>query len=174
MRGDAGITAGLLIRPSGLAGLAMAAGGGMVIGSAFAPWRTTVATVTLLGLDDERIIEAQRGLPAMPSGWIVAALGVVIVGSGLAVALDRPPPRVRSIAAVAAILAAVVAVATVMLAPGGPPPETGELLSSLGAEGGQLPSDVEVAGEVRRGYGPWLAVAGAVVTLAGAACARDA
>lgn len=173
MRGDAGITAGLLIRPSGLAGLAMAVGGGLVIGSAFAPWRTTVATVTMLGLDDERVIDAQRGLPTIPGGWVVAALGVVIVGLGLAVALDRPPPRVRSIVTAAVVLAAAVAVGTVVLVPGGPPPAPGDLLSALGAEGGQLPSDVEVAGEVRRGDGPWLAVAGAVVTLAGVVCARD-
>ena len=174
MRGDAGVTAGLLIRPSGLAGLAMAAGGGLVIGSAFAPWRITVATVTMLNHDDERIIAAQRGLPTIPSGWLVAALGVAVVGLGLAVALDRPPPRARSIAAVAAVLAAIVAAVTVVLVPGGPPPETADLLSALGANGGHLPSDVEVAGEVRGGTGPWLAVAGAVVTLVGAACARDA
>ncbi len=173
MRGDAALTLRLLLRGGGVAGLCAAAGGALALTGAFAPWRTTVAEVSLLGTTDERVISVVRGLPSTAGGWVVAALGLVALALGVAIALDRPPRRSRVLVVAASTACLLTAIAVLTLGPAGEAPGQAELLARLGAEGGRLPGDVEVTGQHRHGVGPWLAVVGAGLALAGGAAARE-
>ena len=173
MRGDATLTLRLLLRGSGMAGLCVAAGGALALTGAFAPWRATVAEVSVLGATDERVVSVVHGIPTTVTGWLVAVLGLAALGLGLSIALDRPPARGRLMVVAVAAACLLVAAAVLVLGPTGAGPDQAELLAGLGAETGQLPADVEVTGRRRHGVGPWLAAAGAGLSLIGGAAARQ-
>jgi hypothetical protein len=174
VRGDAALTARLLLRGTGLAGLLATVGGGLVIGGALAPWRLTVAQVTMLGHDEERVVAATRGLPGTVGGWVVAVAAVAIVVLGLLVAVDQPPRGARWWVVGLGLGCFLVAVGTLM----SPPPTEGldaaQVLASLGAEEATLPAGIEVVPGVRRGYGPGLVVLGALLAILGGLAAREA
>ena len=173
MRGDVTLTLRLLLRGSGMAGLCVAAGGALAMTGAFAPWRTTVAQVSVLGTTDERVVSVVHGIPATVTGWVVAALGLAALALGLSIALDRPPSRGRLLVVAVATACLLVAASVLVLGPAGGGPDQADLLARLGAESGQLPADVEVTGQRRHGVGPWLAAVGAGLSLLGGAAARQ-
>jgi hypothetical protein len=175
VRGDAALTARLLLRGTGLAGVLAAAGGGLAIVGAFGPWYRAVAIVEMLGVEDARTIATVGGLPdAWPAwaAWPVAAIGLVAVVLGLAVAFDRPPHQSRWALALVAVgllgCAAVAAwrVPAVDAVVAGARPE-------LEALADRLPTGVELQLATRVGAGVWRTVAAAVMVGVGAAAARE-
>lgn len=174
MRGDTALTVRLLRRGSGIAGVTIVLGGALVVSGTFSPWRATVAQVDVLGVTDDRVIAVTHGVPATVGGWVLAVLGIAVLVLGVAVALDRPPPRSRRAVLLLAGGCALATVAVLLLGPGGAAPDHAQLLAQLGAEGGKLPGDVEVTGHQRHSIGPWLTLAGTVVAFIGGAAAPEA
>jgi hypothetical protein len=172
VRGDAALTARLLLRRTGLAGLLAAAGGALAIAGALGPWYRAVATIGMLGTEDDRTIATLTGLPGSPSGWAVAGLGLLALVLGLAIAIDRPPHWARLVLAVtAAAMLVVAAVAAWRI------PDLDRVVAGAGAQlealAERLPTGVELEVATTVAVGLWrVAVAGVMVGV-GAAAARE-
>jgi hypothetical protein len=175
VRGDAALTARLLLRATGLAGLLAAGGGGLAIVGAFGPWYRAVAIVEMLGSEDGRTIATVGGLPEVWPAWAawpVAALGMVAVVLGLAIAFDRPPHWARwALAAVAVGLLGCAALAAWRV------PAVDAVVAGAGPElqalAARLPTGVELEVTTTVAAGVWRAAVAAVMVGVGAAGTRD-
>lgn len=173
MRGDALLTARLLLRREGLAGLAIAAGGGLGVVAAARTWYLAMAEVALLGAEQGRAVGVVRGLPGTVPGWLSLVLGVVAVALGVGCALDRPPARARPL--LLAVSVGLVAVA--LYGWFGPQPDLAAIAGREGRElmglAERLPQGVALELDVRVGSAPWFAAFGALLVAGGVFAARE-
>lgn len=173
MRGDALLTARLLLRRDGLAGIAVAAGGATAVYAAAQPWYLAMAEVAMLGAEQARAVGAVRGVPQTLPGWVVLALGVVAFALGLASAFDRPPAQARRVL----LVAAVGLVAAAAYGWFGPAPELAEVAGREGRElldlAERLPSGIAVELGVRPGTGPWAALVAGLFVAGGVLAAQE-
>jgi hypothetical protein len=173
VRGDAALTARLLLRGTGLAGLLAAGGGALAIGAATRPWYRVVATVEMLGATDQRSAAVLAGLPGTTIGWLTAVAGTLAVALGLLIAVDRPPHWARP----GLIVVALALVVLVALAHGRVPDVdvvAGERSAQLAELAQRMPSGVQLTLTTEPATGlRWVAGAAAAILLGGAA-ARDA
>jgi hypothetical protein len=172
VRGDAALTARLLLRGTGLAGLTVTVGGALAVIAASRPWYRAVADLTMLGEQQGRTVASLAGAPATPWGWGAVLLGVAAAVLGTSIALDRPQLHARRwLLAIAAALA-VLAGAGYLLRPG--------LAQVAGSDGEglrelaeRLPTGVELTLAVRPGSGPLLLLVAAAIVAVGAVLADD-
>lgn len=172
VRGDVTLTARLLLRWSGVAGVCVALGGSVMLLAAWSPWYAVIVEVTMLGDTNARTVAALRGVPWTWTGWTVAVLGVGGVVLGALVAIDRTPLRARLAAVVLGVGAGVVAVVAVVTIP-----EVSVIASGatdqLVAAGTDLPRGVDLELHGIAAAGPWSAMGGALAVVLGAVCVRD-
>jgi hypothetical protein len=172
VRGDATLSARLLLRGSGLAGLLAAAGGLLAVAATTRPWYAAVVTVEMLGDEGERTVATLLGLPATIGAWVVVALGMLAVALGTAIAVDRPPHWARwGLGGAAAGLVVVAVVAALQI----PRAEAvaGEQSTRLAELAGRLPTGVELDLRTEPGGGVWLVVVAAGMVGGGAIGARE-
>jgi hypothetical protein len=173
VRGDAALTARLLLRGPGLAGMTAVLGGALAAVAATRPWYRAVADLTMLGEQQARTVATQAGLPRTVSGWVVVGLGIAAVAVGATCALDRPFPRARRWLWSIAVVLGVLAGAAVTLRPpfervaGGNGTDLLELAE-------RLPHGVDLTLSVQTGSGPPLLLLGALLVGVGASALRDA
>jgi hypothetical protein len=172
VRGDAAMTARLLVRAQGLAGLAAVAGGVTALAAARLPWYVASTDVRMLGEGQRRVVATLAGVPASPWGWLAVLAGLAALILGVGIAVDRPLPRARLGLLVVALLLTVAGVAGLTMVP--------DLLRVAGAEatrlrglGDRLPVGVSLEVIVVRGIGPVLTLLAAALVTAGGAGARD-
>lgn len=173
MRGDALLTARLLLRRDGLAGVVIAAGGALAVFAATQPWYHAMAEIAMLGTAQARAVGSVRGLPATVPGWVALGLGVAAVVLGVACALDRPPGRAR--AALAAVALGLVGAALYGWL--GPAPELADVAGREGREllglAERLPLGIALELEVRPATGPLVATIAAILVAGGVLAARE-
>lgn len=174
MRGDAALQARLLLRGTGLAGTAVALGGALAMIGAYRPWHAVTVELTLLGAEQSRPVADLAGWEAHPFGWLVPALGLLTIGLGVALAVDRPPQRTRPVLLVAGVTLAVTAVVAALR-----PPEVGRFdvagsrLRELSGLADRLPSDVELSFSVGHAHGLALTLAAAALVVVATLSARE-
>jgi hypothetical protein len=172
VRGDAALTARLLLRGAGLAGVTAAAGGLVLIVASLRAWSVTLAEISMLGGAEDRTVAVLRGVPATPGGWVALLAGTAAVVLGLAIALDRPPPHARTLVAAVGTLAAAAAVASLVVVPD-PARIAGPDAAELLALRERLPVGVDLELRTAPSSGPWWALTGALLAVTGAGAARD-
>lgn len=172
MRGDAALTARLLLRGAGLAGVVAALGGVAVVLGAMRPWSVALAEVSMLGGTDERTVALLRGVPGTVGGWATALAGVAVIGLGMSIALDRPPARARALLGATAVVAGAIAIVHLLVVPD-PLRIAGQEAVELVALRDRLPVGVELELRSAAASGPWWVAGGALLGLVGAAAARD-
>jgi hypothetical protein len=172
VRGDAALTARLLLRPTGLAGLAVTVGGAVAVLAATRPWYRAVADLTMLGEQQGRTVASLHGVPSTVLGWVAVAVGLSAVLLGAGIAIDRPGPHARR-----SSLGAAVALGTIAATAMAVRPALERVAGSDGGDllelAGRLPSGVELAVTVRPGPGPLLLVLAAFLVGLGASVARE-
>lgn len=172
MRGDAALTARLLLRGAGVAGIAVALGGALAIVAATRPWYHAMADVAMLGSSQGRAVDSLAGTQTV-LGWVSLLAGLVAVVLGVACALDRPPAGARRML-LACALALVVVAAVAWL---GPAPELARVAGSEGEElarlGDRLPEGIALQLAVRTAIGPVLTVLAGVIVGVGTLAARE-
>jgi hypothetical protein len=166
VRGDAALTARLLLRRTGVAGVTAAVGGVLAVVAAALPWYVAIADLSMLGEEQGRTVATLDGLPGTVWGWFALALAAGVAVLGAAIAVDRPPPRARPLLAGAAGTALLVAGVGSAARP-----DLRRVAGSTGddllALADRLPSGVELSVAVAPGPGPvLLAVAGLLVAAA--------
>jgi hypothetical protein len=172
VRGDAALTARLLLRGTGLAGLTVTLGGALAVIAASRPWYRAVADLTMLGEQQERTVASLAGAPDTPWGWGAVVLGVTAAVLGTSVALDRPHPHARRWLLIISAALAAIAGAGYLLPPG---------LSRVAGSDGEglrelaerLPAGVELTLTVRPGSGPLLLLVAAAIVLVGTLLTDD-
>jgi hypothetical protein len=172
VRGDAALTARLLLRGPGLAGLLTVLGGALAAFAATRPWYLAVAELSMLDDRQGRTIATVAGVPATTIGWIAVALGLAAAVVGSNVAIDRPHRHARSLLlSTASALVAVAIAATVRR----PALErvTGSESEGLLELAERLPVGIELVVTVRPGIGPTLVGVAAVLIGIGALAAGD-
>jgi hypothetical protein len=172
VRGDAALTARLLLRGPGLAGVVVTLGGALAVLAATRPWYVTVAELSMLDDQQSRTVATLAGVPETVLGWVALALGIVAVVLGANLALDRPHPHARTLLLSAASSMVGVAIGAAVRRP------ALERVAGPEAEGllelaGRLPAGVELTTWVRPGIGPTLLGVAAVLIGGGALGSRD-
>jgi hypothetical protein len=172
VRGDAALSARLLLRRSGVAGLLAVLGAASLAVAATRPWHRAVADLSMLGDRQGRTVATMEGLPGTWWGWTLLAVALVAAGLGAATALDRPPASARRALVLTGVLAlAVAAVATLRA------PSIEQLVGPDGADllalADRLPSGVELEVTARLGPAPMMAVAGGLLILLAVALADE-
>jgi hypothetical protein len=172
VRGDAALTARLLLRGPGLAGMTAVVGGALAAVAATRPWYRVVADLTMLGEQQARTVATQAGLPRTVWGWAAVGLGLAAAAVGTTCALDRPVPHARRwLFLTAATIGGLGGTAMTWRPPlGRVAGEDGTDLLEL-AE--RLPHGVELALSVQTGTGPPLLLAGALLVGVAASALRD-
>jgi hypothetical protein len=172
VRGDTALTARLLLRGTGLAGMTATLGGALAVIAATRPWYLAVADLSMLGEQQHRTVASLPGMPTTVWGWLAVAFGLAVVVLGTNVALDRPPPYARRWLWLGAAALAAPAVAALLVRPG--------LERVAGTDGEQLlelaerlPSGVELTVSVQAGPGPMMLGAAAILVGIGAFGMRD-
>lgn len=161
---DAALTARLVVRPSGLAGLAASLAGLGALWTATRPWHVVAADVTMLGARQGRLVDGAAG-SSLPWAVLVIVAGLVAVGLGAALAVDRHPGWTRPALLGAAAMLLVSGVVAVLLRP----PLSGlaassEALAEVVALRGSLPEGTALELTVRAGPAAFAAaIAGLVV-----------
>jgi hypothetical protein len=165
VRGDLLLQARLLLRPRGVAGLVTALVGLIGATALYLPWYEIRAEVTMLGSRQSGVISSLAGWQAHPWLWLVAAVAVIAMLVGVAIAVDRPPPRGRDVLlGLAVALATVTGVSALIV----PPPArfgAGDSLEQLQQIAARAPEDVEVQLVVTPAAGMWVALAAAALLL---------
>ena len=172
MRGDAALTARLLLRGPGLAGVVVTLGGALAALAATRPWYVATAELSMLDDQQSRTVTALAGLPETVLGWVALALGLTAAVLGANLALDRPHPHARTLLLSTASSTFAVAVGAAVRRPAlerVAGPEAERLLELAG----RLPAGVELTVSVRPGIGPILLGVAAVLIGGGALGFRD-
>lgn len=172
MRGDLALRLHLLVRPSGVVGLVGALAGTLGFAAAYLPWYDVTATVDVLGVSQQRAVASLAGWQAHPWGWLVPAFGVVAVVAGVMLAVDHPAPP-RTMLAGGSGLALTVAAGGLLFPPVERFDVAGSRLRELAALSGRLPSDVQLAFDVRPSMGMWLTLAAGALVVAAAVLADE-
>jgi hypothetical protein len=166
------LTARLLLRGTGLAGMVIVVGGLLAMFAATRPWFVAVAEVAMHGVVQDRAIAVQRGLPGVAGAWVTLGAGAMAVLLGGAIALDRPPTSARAVLVVA-VGALGIAAAWAWAAP----PAVAELAGNEGAQlsrlADRLPAGVALDLHARASLGPWLSTVAAAMVAGGTLAARD-
>lgn len=174
MRGDATLEAKLLLRGSGIAGLAVACAGVLAMTAAYQPWYVVVARLAMLEHDQDRVVAELAGWQAHPWGWVVPALGLAAVVLGLGVALDRPVARARDLLLLAAVgLGMTVLAGALARPPVGRFDVAGSRLRELAELADRLPEGVALTFAVRPALGLWMALVAAGAIVVATLSARD-
>lgn len=171
MRGDIALTLRLLLRPTGLLGLAAAAAGTLAVVGVWLPWYLGVVDVEMLGSSADRVIAHRTGLPRSAPAWVCLVAGAVAAVLGAAVALERPPPWARGGLLVSGAAVAGSAATGLVRAPG-----TGVVvtdLSRLDQLAARLPVGVELTLSVAPAPALWLTGAVGLVLVGVAAVLRE-
>lgn len=168
MRGDLALQSRIALRPGGITGLVAAVAGLTAVASVYLPWYVVVAEVSMLGATRSRTLVALPGWQSQPWTWVVAALGLLCAGIGLAIAADRPPRRPAAALIVAAVALACIVSVSVLITPSRARDAAGPDLTELEWLAGRLPDDVSIVLSVRPSGGIWVALAAAGLILAAA------
>ncbi len=168
MRGDLALQSRIVLRPRGITGLVAAIAGATAVAAVYLPWYAVVAEVSMLGATRSRILATLPGWQAHPWAWVVAVIGIVCAGVGLAVAADRPPPRAALVLVVAAAALAVIALLSLMFVPPRARMAAGPELAELEWLSERVPEDVAIHLGVRPAGGLWVALAAAGLVAAAA------
>jgi len=171
VRGDAALTARLLLRGPGRVGTTIAVAGVLGVVSTLLAWQHEVERVELLGGSGERTLSTVRGVPDEPLAWLALAAAVLLLWLGLALAIDRPPMRARLVTAVAATVLVLAGSLAALDEPAGPAAASDGATTPRSEVA--LPVGVEVTTVHRTGPGPWLALTGGILALGGALAARE-
>jgi hypothetical protein len=172
VRGDAALTARLLLRGPGLAGVVVTLGGALAVVAATRPWYVAVAELSMLDDQQSRTVAALAGVPETVLGWVALALGIVAAVPGAYLALDRPHLHARTVLLSVASGLVAIAIGVAVRRP------ALERVAGVEAEGllelaGRLPAGVELTFSVRPGIGPTLLGVAAVLIGGGALGSRD-
>jgi hypothetical protein len=167
VRGDAALTARLLLRPQGLAGLAAVVGGAVAVTAARRSWYVAVAELSMLGEEQRRVVGTLPGIPSTLGGWAAVGLGALAIVVGAAVALDRPPAHAPGVLAGCGVALGLLALAAWLRRP--PLSRVlGEETPELVALAERLPVGLDLAVAVAPGSAPaWLTAAAAAVAMGG-------
>lgn len=172
MRGDVALTARLLLRGDGLAGLAVAAGGALAVFAATRPWYHALAEVAMLDTAQARAVDSLIGTQTL-LGRVSLGVGLVAAVLGVLCAVDRPPAHARQVL----LGCAVALLVTAAVAWLGPPPELARVAGSEGDElarlGGRLPDGIRLRLAVRLATGPALTALASGIVAAGTIAARE-
>lgn len=172
MRGDVALTARLLLRGSGLAGLAVAAGGGLAVFAATEPWYHAMAEVEMLGADQARAIASLLGVQTV-GGWVSLVVGAGAVVLGIACALDRPPARARPLLLGGAVVLVLAAASAWLLPAPALDSVTGAEADQLAVLADRLPVGLALELQVRVAAGPALVALGSAIVAGGTFFARE-
>lgn len=173
MWADAAVTARLVVRPSGLAGVVAALAGLAAARAAAEPWHEVALSIRMLGGEQARVLEEVAAV-AVPWAVLAAAAGLVATVLGTSLALDRHPGWTRPVLVGSAGSLLVAGVVPLLL----PPPlarlgDPAGALEEVAALGSGLPSGVSMALSVRPGAAPVVAAGAAVVVLGATLAARE-
>ena len=172
MRGDLSLRMHLLVRPAGVVGLVGAVAGVVAFAAAYLPWYAVTATVDLLGTSQQQAVASLAGWQAHPWGWLVPALGLVVVAAGVLLAVDRPaPPRTMLVGGCG--LALTVVAGGVLFPPVDRFDVAGSRLRELAALSGRLPEDIVLTFDVRPAIGLWLTLAAGALVFVAALVSRE-
>ncbi len=166
MRGDVSLAMRNVLRPEGTVGLIAAIAGTCAIIAAYLPWYRVSATVDLLGETSTRTVSSLPGWQAHPWGWLIPAVAVVMVASGVLLAIDRPAPFTPDLLLGGGMVIAMgVAIAGRWFPPVSRFDVGGTRLREMLSLAGRLPDDVQLVFAVHPGAGMWLALAAAGLLL---------
>lgn len=163
----------MALRPRGIIGLVatLAATTGLI--AVYLPWYGVRFDVRVLGAREVGTIASLAGWQAQPWIWLGAALSVIAAVIGLAVAIDRRPPRAGLALATIALAQATTTGLSALFAP--PPSRllADEQLRRLRNLPAAVPDDVGVTFAVDVGAGIWVGLAAAALLLAAALAMRE-
>lgn len=156
-----------LRRPAALAALAAAAGGGVaVVAPRLALWRLT-ARVQALDTVGRQDVTALDGATTSSLTWVIAAVGVAVIGLAVLVAVDRPPPHAEAGLVGAGLFVAVTAIAMRAMPPA-TSAFTGDVTAADLVSGSvPLPTGVGIDLWVEPAAGLWLLVGAGALIVAG-------
>lgn len=166
MRGDAALTARLMLFGRGRAGLLVAVGGALSVVGSLLPWYELAATVTMLGEDAERVVAVQRGVPHLVGGGWTMALGLATIVLGVSLGIDRAPRWVRSAIALGVVTSGGIALRALLARPS-PTAMSQAGGADLMALRDELPIGIDLAFTVEAVAGCWVVLGGAVLALGG-------
>jgi hypothetical protein len=160
-------------RGSGLAGLAIAAAGTVVVVCAGRPWYAATAELAMLGEAEQRLVAVVPGWGAVP-GALATVAGAIAALLGIGLALDRHPGWTRPALVIAAIVLTGAGTVGQLVRPGLDRfPDGAGALAELRAVRDDLPRGVELTLTVRPGLAATAALVAGIVVLIGVAAARD-
>jgi hypothetical protein len=160
-------------RGSGVAGVIVALAGTAVTACVWQPWYAATAELAMLGETDRRTVAVVAAW-ASPLGLAASVAGLVAVGLGVALALDRHPGWTRPALLVAAAVTSVTGATAWLLRPTLDRfPDGAGALAELRAVRDELPRGVELTLTVRGGTAATTAIVAGVVIALGVAAARD-
>ena len=173
MRGDLALQLRLALRPHGVVGAVAALAGAVAVGAVYLPWYEVHGEIGMLGVTRSSAIASLSGWEGQPWVWLAAALALPAIVVGVAVAIDRPPRRARSVLLLVALGIALVAGVAAMW----PPPATRFLaddeLQRLHDAREVVPDDVAVTFSVEPVDGIWVVLAAAGLMVAAAYAVRE-
>lgn len=165
MRGDLLLNLRVVLRPRGVTGLIAGVVGLIAAVTVYLPWYEIRAEVTMLGSTRARTVAELAGWEAHPWLWVVAVSGAVAAVVGIAIAVDRPPPRSRDLLVATGIVLALTAGLSALVVPPTARFGAGETLAELGWLAERVPDDIAVELYVRPAVGLWIALATAALLL---------
>lgn len=173
MRGDLLLNLRIVLRPRGVTGLIAAVVGLIGAVTVYLPWYEIRSEVTMLGSTRARTVAELAGWQAHPWLWVVAVTGALAMVIGVAIAVDRPPPRSRDLLVGTGVALALTAGVSALIVP--PTGRFGatETIAELGWLSERVPDDIAVELFVRPAAGLWVALAAAALLLALGVLSRE-